>query len=270
VKGKNIMKSKRKIKCTEPKKFIRFIFILSIFITATILFILYQLNFFESINIISNSLNGGQLTNDNYIGIGRESIDNQDGYSSTFSTASLSSDISSISVSTSTSNKVYKEYKQNGNSSWSNKKYWDSIMSAEGCGITSMSIILSGYNIDYTPEDLRQKYFPVLSGDNISSELSETFGITNSDFYYDKQHLSNEYIINHLKSNRPVLICVWNKPIPNRWTTASHYMVLLACDDYNMVYVSNPNGLDNTNKNSGWYNINEVSPYIAKALFVEL
>ena len=46
-------------------------------------------------------------------------------------------------------------------------------------------------------------------------------------------------------------------------------MVLLATDENNMVYISNPNGLDNTSKSSGWYNINEVTPYIAKALYIE-
>ena len=46
-------------------------------------------------------------------------------------------------------------------------------------------------------------------------------------------------------------------------------MVLLASDEHNMVYISNPNGLDNTAKSSGWYNIDEVLPYIAKALFIE-
>lgn len=219
---------------------------------------------------------GGLLTNDNYIGVGRQKVDNKDGYYSTFSTVNSSNHkvdltLSSTStpVSASANGKVYKEYKQNGNSSWSNEKYWDSIMANEGCGITSMSIILSGYNKDYTPEDLRKMYYPVLSGDNISSELSNTFNISNSDFYYDSNHLSSSYIIEHLKTDRPVLVCVWNKPTQNRWTTASHYMVLLACDNSNMVYVSNPNGLDNTNKNSGWYDINEVTPYIAKALFIE-
>ena len=44
-------------------------------------------------------------------------------------------------------------------------------------------------------------------------------------------------------------------------------MALLAADD-NMVYISNPNGLENDSKSSGWYDIDEVSPYIAKALYV--
>ena len=72
-----------------------------------------------------------------------------------------------------------------------------------------------------------------------------------------------------MKSNRPVIVCVWNKPKNNRWTTSSHYMSLLACDDYDIVYVANPNGGENDSKSSGWYNINEVAPYIAKALYIK-
>ena len=84
-------------------------------------------------------------------------------------------------------------------------------MAENGCGITVMSIILSGYNKNYTPEDLRQKYYPVLNYDNLSKELSSVYGIDNSDFYYDSTHLSNKNIINHLKTDRPIIICVWNK-----------------------------------------------------------
>ena len=125
------------------------------------------------------------------------------------------------------------------------------------------------YNKNYTPEDLRQKYYPVLNYDNLSKELSSVYGIDNSDFYYDSTHLSNKNIINHLKTDHPIIICVWNKPTDNRWTTASHYMALLATDCKNMVYVSNPNGLENNSKSSGWYNINEITPYLAKALYIE-
>ncbi|MCI9365710.1 MAG: hypothetical protein HFJ54_03750 [Clostridia bacterium] len=132
-----------------------------------------------------------------------------------------------------------------------------------------MSIILSGYGKEYTPNDLRERYFPVLNGEKISNELSKTFGIKNSDFYFDQVHLSNKNIKNHLATNRPILICVWNKPEENRWTTASHYMVLLATDGYDKVYLSNPNGLEEEYKASGWYDINEITPYIAKALFIE-
>ncbi len=194
--------------------------------------------------------------NEKYSGIGQQKVKNKDGYFTTFTIAGGNK-------------RTFKEYKQNGNSSWSNKGYWGGTMEENGCGITAIATILSGYNKDYTPEDLREKYYPVLNSDSISTELYSTFGIKNSDFYYDDPHLSNSYIIEHLKTNRPILICVWNKPTINRWTTASHYMVLLATDNNEMVYVSNPNGLEDNSKSSGWYNINEVTKYIAKALYIE-
>ena len=192
----------------------------------------------------------------NYSGIGQEKVGGKDGYFTTFTTISENK-------------KVYKEYKQNGEASWANNDYWGGNMKDNGCGITAMAIILSGYGREETPEELRKKYYPVLAYENLSKELENTFGIENSDFYYDSIHLSEEKLTEHLSTNRPVLICVWNKPKKNRWTTESHYMVLLATDGKEKVYISNPNGLENTNKNSGWYKFDDVVPYIAKAMYIE-
>ena len=197
-----------------------------------------------------------QDVNKNYSGIGQEKIKNKDGYFTTFATIE-------------NHKKTYIEYKQNADSSWSNNQYWGGTMAENGCGITALSIILSGYNKHYSPEALRQKYNPILKYDSLSQELSKTFNIKNTDFYYDSAHLSKEKIQEHLQTNRPILICVWNKPHNNRWTTASHYMVLLASDDKDMVYISNPNGGANNSKSSGWYNFKEIIPYIAKALYIE-
>lgn len=240
-----------------------------IFILFIILIIYFYFKLVNNISIfsdISQNMNIFNLsnnykiikkdTNKNYPGIGQEKVKNKDGYFTTFTTED-------------NYKKTYIEYKQNGNSSWSNKEYWGGTMAKNGCGITVMSIILSGYGKDYTPEDLREMYYPVMDYEKLSSELSSTFGIKNSDFYYDSEHLSDESIIKHLQTNRPIIICVWNNPTNNRWTTASHYMVLLAADNNNMVYVSNPNGLENDSKSSGWYNIDEIKPYIAKALYIE-
>lgn len=166
--------------------------------------------------------------NENYSGIGQEKAPNVDGYFTTFTTMK-------------DNQKTYKEYKQNGNASWSNNNYWGGTMAENGCGIAALSIILSGYGQDYTPEDLRQKYYPVLNYDLLSEELSHTFNLKNTDFYYDSIHLSKEKLQEHLKTNRPILICVWNSPHNNRWTTSSHYLVLLATDNRDMVYISNPN-----------------------------
>lgn len=189
------------------------------------------------------------------MGSGQEKVEGQDGYSTTFTTVE-------------TNQKTYIEYKQNGVSSWSANPYWDDNMENSGCGITAMSIILSGYGKNKTPEDLRQKYFPVLNGANIPKELSKTFGIKNTDFYFDKSYLSSEALIKHLATNRPILICVWTQEGENRWTTASHYMVLLATDGESKVYLSNPNGIEDY-KASGWYNIDEITPYIAKAMYIQ-
>ena len=193
--------------------------------------------------------------NKNYKGVGQKNVEGKDGYFTTFTTVDVNE-------------KTYKEYKQNGTSPWANHRYWGGTMEENGCGITAISIILSGYNKNYTPEKLRKKYFPVLKNEKISKELSDTFGIKNTDFYYDRSHLSKDAFVKHLKTNRPILICVWNKPNNNRWTTASHYMDLLATDE-NLVYVSNPNGLENSSKSSGWYSFDEILPFVAKALFIE-
>lgn len=197
-----------------------------------------------------------QDINQNYLGKGQEKVKNKEGYFTTFTT--IESHL-----------KTYKEYKQNGNFLWSNKQYWGGSMAENGCGITAMATILSGYGKNHTPEDLRKKYYPVLDYDLLPKELSNTFNIKNTDFYYDDDHLSKESIQEHLTTNRPILICVWNKPHDNRWTMSSHYMVLLAIDDKDMVYISNPNGGENDSKSSGWYNFKEVIPYIAKALYIE-
>ena len=194
--------------------------------------------------------------NPNYSGKGQQTVHNKDGYFTTFSTAGDYP-------------KTYKDYKQNGKASWSGNEYWDGTMSDNGCGITAIATILSGYGKDYTPEDLREKYFPLLDNDKISQELSNTFKIKNSDFYYDDVHLSEESITKHLMTDRPVLICVWDKPHQNRWTGASHYMVLLAADGAGKVYAANPNGAKNAYNSSGWYDIGEILPFVAKALYIE-
>lgn len=242
----------------------KFIVLLIIFIILILIIrkILFRSEILDLIGNIDDTIQNREYevikqdNNDKYSGIGQKQVSNKDGYYTTFTTIEQNQ-------------KTYIEYKQNGNASWSKNIYWNNYMKETGCGITSMAIILSGYNIKATPEDLRNKYYPVLNYDSLKKEFSESYGINSTDFYYDSIHLSKDYINNHLLSNRPVLICVWNKPKENRWTTDSHYMVLLASDGNDMVYVSNPNGGKNNSKSSGWYNFDEVIPYIAKALFIE-
>lgn len=250
---------KRKIKNKRNNKKIIILLIIILFA-----YFFFKSNLFKNLyyNFMYNILEPPkyeiikQDKNKNYSGTGQEQIKNKDGYFTTFTTIE-------------NYKKTYIEYKQNGDSSWSNNLYWSGTMAENGCGITALSIILSGYNKNYTPESLRQKYYPVLNYDSLSKELKNTFKIENTDFYYDSVHLSKSKLIEHLQTNRPILICVWNKPNENRWTAKSHYMVLLATDNQDMVYISNPNGGKNDYKSSGWYNFEDVIPYIAKALYIE-
>ena len=222
---------KNKKKKLNKKKLIFFILIIVLIIYLRNLLSDSNATFFSDIFWFLNSSNYKVIKQDknkNYAGVGQETVKNKDGYFTTFTTIE-------------DNKKIYKEYKQNGNSPWAKHTYWGGTMIENGCGITSMAIILSGYNKDFSPEDLRNKYYPVLDYSKISKELSSTFGIKNTDFYYDNTHLSEKAISEHLQTNRPILVCVWNKPSENRWTTSSHYMVLLATDGNGMVYISNPN-----------------------------
>ncbi len=250
------MKRKQKGKFNF-KKFI----ILIIFIIIFVKNVITPSNIIKNNNYIFQHNNNEykiikQNNNKNYLGKGQEEVPNKDGYYTTFTT------INSYK-------KTYIEYKQNGNASWSQNTYWNDTMEKSGCGITSIAIILSGYGKNFTPEDLRKKYYPVIDYETLNTELEKSYNIQSSGFFYDSTHLSKKYIKKHLLTNRPILICVWNSPNENRWTTASHYMVLLASDNDDMVYISNPNGGKNDSKSSGWYKYDEVIPYIAKALFIE-
>lgn len=221
--------------------------ILKILIICFSVYIIYS---YFSNNIVVDNI--GKCSNSLYEGTGQVKVKNKDGYSTIFVTKE---------------NRKFIEYKQNGDASWSQNEYWSGTMEENGCGITALSIILSGYGIEYTPEDLRQKYKPHLNGNDISKALKDDFGIENSDFYYASIYFSKNYIMNKLEEGNIILVCVWNKP-NDVWTKKSHYMVLLASDGEDKIYVSNPNGTNKENP-SGWYETNKILPYIAKALFIE-
>ena len=170
------------------------------------------------------------------------SMDNQDldeekdGYISTYTTIR------------SKHKKTYKEYKQNLDSTWSNNSYWGGTMRENGCGITSMAIVASGYGLKTTPEDLRKKYYPHLEGEEMASALKK-MGFKCTDFYYHNSYLNKKYISDWLKTNRPIIICVGSKK-DNKWTNSSHYMVLLDVNSEGLVYLSNTNGLDGEENSS--------------------
>lgn len=160
----------------------------------------------------------------------------------------------------------YIEYKQN-KGSWKNLSYWDNTVETDGCGITALSIIASGYGEKVTPKDLRDLYYPHLAGDSIPTALEEDLGIPCSDFIYQSSYFTVEKVGEHLKQDKPILVCVNNRP-DDRWTTASHYLVLLGMDEEQNIYVSNPNGDRGSAKQSDWYKPSEILPYIVKGVWI--
>ena len=164
--------------------------------------------------------------------------------------------------------KVYVEYKQY-DPRWKNEEYWGMTMERRGCGITAMAILLSGYGEKVTPKDLQKKYYPVMNYDNMRKDLLENYNVKSEGFFYDKENLSEKKIIKHLKSNKPLIVCVWTENGKNIWTKYSHYLVLLAADDENNIYVANPNGKENGPSKNGWYPASQVVPYLAKVLYIE-
>lgn len=162
--------------------------------------------------------------------------------------------------------KKYIEYKQN-RGTWKNLSYWDNTVETDGCGITALSIIASGYGQTLTPKNLRDFYYPHLAGDAIPTALEEDLGIPCSNFIYQPSYFTIEKVEEHLKQDKPILVCVNNRP-DDRWTTASHYLVLLGIDNEQNIYVSNPNGERGSTKQSDWYKPSEILPYIVKGIWI--
>ena len=190
---------------------------------------------FSKINLTKINLEDASYSSNNLVQ-GQTLISNQDGYTTTFTTLNAKHQ------------KTYKEFKQNLESSWSNHSYWGGTMRENGCGITSLAIVASGYGLNITPEDLRQKYYPHLEGEDMPKALKD-LGFKSTDFCYHKSYLNKKYIMDWLKTNRPIIVCLGSEK-ENNWTSSSHYMVLLDINKDGFVYVSNPNGLDGEEKSS--------------------
>lgn len=160
----------------------------------------------------------------------------------------------------------YNEYKQILGS-WAERSYWGGTMAENGCGITSMAIIASGYGIDVTPEYFRDKYFPHLDAEKMIPAFKD-IGLKCSEFSFSSTQINKRYMAEWLNKGNPILICV-NSNRENIWTAASHYMVILDINKEGNFYISNPNGEEGSEKASGWYSASEIIPFIAKIAFIE-
>lgn len=171
-----------------------------------------------------------------------------------------------VKIHTTAGGKTYTEYIQGADAPWAQSGYWGGTMQENGCGITSIAIIASAYGKEITPENLREKYYPHLEGDKIP-EVLEEMSISNSGFYFSQKDISEERVMKNLQQDKPILICVVNKP-NDKWTKKSHYMVLLEGKE-DKVYVCNPAAGNKGHLKSGWYKIGEVLPYVVKAVLMK-
>ena len=194
----------------------------------------------------------GEAVNKEYKGKGQQKVKGEKGYPTTFTTAD---------------GKVYKEYKQNGITPWADKEYYGGTMDDSGCGLAAMSIILSGYGKDQTPGDLCDRYAPELDYEKMGSEFNKVFEVPSTPFFFDYLSMTEDRIRKHLETDEPAIVCIWGVLGANRWTRSSHFITLLACEG-DKVYVSNPNGLPGHSNCSGWYDFDEVVPFISKILYV--
>ena len=144
--------------------------------------------------------------------------------------------------------KTYKEFKQNGPSSYRDKPYGDDTIAAQGCSITSIAIVLSGYGYNYTPA--------TWSGTSLVSIYGETNkvvpSINHTNSVSGATSENKAAIQKHLKTGNPVIIHVLSK---SPFTANQHWMALLdISSDGSQVYLSNPN-ITGVN---GWVNIDTV------------
>lgn len=138
---------------------------------------------------------------------------------------------------------MYKNYKQT-RGSYSTKPYWNGTIASDGCGPTSVSVLLSAYNVDKKPDQIvdyinntlhhnetyGQDLTKAIVSNGISAEYHNIPGsVTNEDV---------ENVQRALEDQRPVLITVGTGP-DQRFTTGNHWMCLLGLTTDGKVIISN-------------------------------
>ena len=138
-----------------------------------------------------------------------------------------------------------------------------------GCGLTSVAIILSGYrNVGMNPYELTlacaKNEIQFMTPDNFSPvPVLNKYGV--QAIRYDKnteytEAEKEQYVLNVLRDNRPVMVEVYGpeKGGKSVFTDGMHWIVLLDIDDStNKVYVSNPSK-ERSYPSGGWLDIDYV------------
>lgn len=153
--------------------------------------------------------------------------------------------------------RVFYIFKQ-GNSVWGNKTLEASkrkgTVAKRGCKATSMAIVLRGFGVDITPDDIRKSY-------NINK-------------YLNAAHLTQLQISNSV-SESVALERIWDTledggaaiiRFKDKYTnSSSHYVALIDHKIENgvrKVYMANPAGTGNSGSGYGWTNINDFVGHV--------
>lgn len=170
-------------------------------------------------------------------------------------------DIDGLELSTYTNKagKTFTEYKQNVGP-WASMPYGsDGTIKSQGCSVTCLAIMTSGYGYDFTPAKWAGKSLISMSGQ--ASQYAR--GSTRISIGEEKHantivaSTNKKDIQDHLKTGDVVIIHVLGSKhgYNNPYTSNQHWMVLLDINDSaDEVYVSNPW----SGKSNGWENIDEV------------
>lgn len=155
--------------------------------------------------------------------------------------------------------KTFIEYKQNVGP-WATMPYGNNTISYQGCSITCLAIMTSGYGYNFTPQkwsgtsligmaSQAKQYAPG------STHVQIGGGAYNANLNVAQTNKTD--IQNHLKTGDVVIIHVlgakngYNSP----YTSSEHWMVLLDINDSgDQVYVCNPY----SGKSNGWTDINQA------------
>lgn len=147
----------------------------------------------------------------------------------------------------------FKEYKQ-FLGSYAYSPFAGGTMKSSGCSATSVAVVLSGYGIDATPEDIRK--LGNSGGIPVAGTLQD-YGLTAVD---TGRPVTVEELLNHLNTGNVAIINAGH----GYWSNSSgHYFVALEAKG-NQVYVSNVGD----NQDTGWYPVDKVLEDNKKVIYV--
>ena len=145
--------------------------------------------------------------------------------------------------------KKYKEFKQNASyASYRNNMYGDNTIAKQGCSITAVAIVLSGYGHNVTPNRWSGNFLVSIDGSINAYEVAKRYDVTTSSAFIK----AKTSIKKHLMTGQPAIIHVLGK---SSFTNSQHWMALLDISkDGTQVYLSNPN----VSGENGWINMDKA------------